>query len=74
MDHDFTVWFSKSFGLFYLIALSVIIVAYAFWPSNKKRFDEAAQSILGDEDKPHRDQPHRDHSHSDQSHRDRPWR
>ena len=60
MDHDFTVWFSKSFGLFYLIALSIIIVAYAFWPSNKKRFDEAAQSILGDEDKPHRDQPHRD--------------
>ncbi|MET0706236.1 MAG: cbb3-type cytochrome c oxidase subunit 3, partial [Tardiphaga sp.] len=44
MDHDFTVWFSKSFGLFYLIALSVIIVAYAYWPSNKKRFDEAAQS------------------------------
>ena len=30
MDHDFTVWFSKSFGLFYLIALSVIIVAYAY--------------------------------------------
>ena len=62
MDHDFTVWFSKSFGLFYLIALSIIIVAYAFWPSNKKRFDEAAQSILGDEDKPHRDQPHRGQS------------
>ena len=31
MDHDFTVWFSKSFGLFYLIALSIVIVAYAFW-------------------------------------------
>jgi cytochrome c oxidase cbb3-type subunit 4 len=76
MDHDFTVWFSKSFGLFYLIALSVIIVAYAYWPSNKKRFDEAAQSILGDEDKPHRDQPHRhrDQPHRDQSFRDQPWR
>ena len=35
MDNDFTVWFSKSFGLFYLIALSIVIVAYAFWPSNK---------------------------------------
>ena len=69
MDHDFTVWFSKSFGLFYLIALSVIIVAYAFWPSNKKRFDEAAQSILGDEDKPHRDQPL-----GDQPSRDKSWR
>lgn len=81
MDHDFTVWFSKSFGLFYLIALSVIIVAYAFWPSNKKRFDAAAQSIIGDEDKPHRDQPsqsdqtsHRDQPHRDQSHRDQSWR
>ena len=74
MDHDFTVWFSKSFGLFYLIALSIIIVAYAFWPSNKKRFDKAAQSILGDEDKPHRDQPHSDQPYRDQPHRDQSWR
>ena len=56
MENDFVVWFSKSFGLFYLIALSIIIVAYAYWPSNKKHFDEAAQSILTHEDKPHRDQ------------------
>jgi cytochrome c oxidase cbb3-type subunit 4 len=59
MDNDFVVWFSKSFGLFYLIALSIIIVVYAYWPSNKKEFDEAARSILGDEDKPRRDQPWR---------------
>ena len=59
MDNDFAVWFSKSFGLFYLIALSIIIVAYAFWPSNKKQFDEAARSILEGDDKPHRDQPWR---------------
>lgn len=55
MDNDTIVWFSKSFGLFYLIALSIIIVAYAYWPSNKKEFDDAAQSILGHEDKPHRE-------------------
>ena len=36
MDNDFVVWFSKSFGLFYLIALSIVIVVYAYWPSNKK--------------------------------------
>ena len=47
MDNDFVVWFSKSFGLFYLIALSIVIVGYAYWPSNKKQFDDAAQSILG---------------------------
>jgi cytochrome c oxidase cbb3-type subunit IV len=55
MDNDFVVWFSKSFGLFYLIALSIIIMVYAYWPSNKKQFDEAARSILDHEDKPHRD-------------------
>ena len=59
MHNDFAVWFSKSFGLFYLIALSIIIVAYAYWPSNKKQFDDAAQSILGNEDKPHREKPWR---------------
>jgi cytochrome c oxidase cbb3-type subunit IV len=42
---------AKSFGLFYLIALSVIVVVYAYWPSNKKKFDRAAESILVDEDR-----------------------
>ena len=65
MDNDFVVWFSKSFGLFYLIALSIAVVVYAFWPSNKKRFDDAAHSILGDEDKPYRDLPSRDQPHGD---------
>ena len=55
MDNDVIVWLSKSFGLFYLIALSIIVVAYAYWPSNKKDFDDAAQSILGHEDKPYRE-------------------
>jgi cytochrome c oxidase cbb3-type subunit 4 len=52
--HDTVVWFSKSFGLFYLLALSVAVAVYAYWPSNKKRFDKAAVSILADEDKPWR--------------------
>jgi cytochrome c oxidase cbb3-type subunit 4 len=54
VEHDFLVAISKSFGLFYLIALSVAVLIYAFWPSNKKRFDHAAQSILRDEDRPWR--------------------
>ena len=54
VDHDFLVGMSKSFGLFYLIMLSVAVVAYAYWPTNKSRFDRAAQSILCDEDKPWR--------------------
>ena len=52
VDHDFLVGMSKSFGLFYLIMLSVAVVAYACWPTNKRRFDRAAQSILRDEDQP----------------------
>jgi cytochrome c oxidase cbb3-type subunit 4 len=52
--HDTLVWFSKSFGLFYLLGLSLIVVVYAYWPSNRKRFDRAAKSIIQDEDKPWR--------------------
>lgn len=51
-DHDTLVAFSKSFGLFYLIALSIGVAIYAFWPSNKARFERAAHDILDDEDKP----------------------
>ncbi|TCU64000.1 cytochrome c oxidase cbb3-type subunit 4 [Bradyrhizobium sp. R2.2-H] len=53
-EHDKLVWFSKSFGLFYLIALSIIILVYAYWPSNKKAFDRAAKSVLHNEDGPWR--------------------
>jgi cytochrome c oxidase cbb3-type subunit 4 len=54
LDHDFLVGMSKSFGLFYLIILSIAVLAYAYWPANKGRFDRAAQSILRDEDQPWR--------------------
>jgi cytochrome c oxidase cbb3-type subunit 4 len=54
LEHGTLVWFSKSFGLFYLIALSIITVVYAYWPSNKKALDHAAKSILRNEDRPWR--------------------
>ncbi|MBR0692763.1 cbb3-type cytochrome c oxidase subunit 3 [Bradyrhizobium lablabi] len=54
IEHAFLVGFSKSFGLFYLIALSIAVVIYAMKPSNKKQFDEAAQSIFRDEAGPWR--------------------
>ena len=50
--HETTLWLSKSFGLFYLIALSIGVLVYTYWPSNKKRFDRAAKSIFRGEDKP----------------------
>jgi cytochrome c oxidase cbb3-type subunit 4 len=60
ISHDFLVGFSKSFGLFYLLALSAAVVIYAYWPSNKKRFNQAAHSILADEDRPYEDKPYGD--------------
>lgn len=51
-DHQSIVGFAKSWGLFYLIALSVGVLVYAFWPSNRKRFDRAKHSILDKDDRP----------------------
>ncbi|SEO06937.1 cytochrome c oxidase cbb3-type subunit 4 [Rhodospirillales bacterium URHD0017] len=52
MLHDNLVWLAKSAGLFYLVALSIVIVAWVYWPSNKKRYDRAAAAILQDDDRP----------------------
>ena len=50
--HEDLVWLAKSAGLFYLIGLSVIVLVYVYWPSNKKRFERAAASVLNEEDRP----------------------
>ncbi|HSH99320.1 MAG TPA: cbb3-type cytochrome c oxidase subunit 3 [Reyranella sp.] len=52
--HDTLVLVSKTFGLFYLIAFSVGVLVYVYWPSNRKKFDHAAEAILEGEDKPWR--------------------
>ena len=52
LDHDTLVFISKTFGLFYLIALSIGVLIFTYWPSNKKRFDTAAKSVLSEDDKP----------------------
>lgn len=61
-SHAGLVVVAKSFGLVYLVALSIGIFAYAFWPSLAKRFDRAANSIIDDEDKPvlHEPKPRED--------------
>ncbi len=51
-SHQGLVVIAKSFGLVYLVILSIGIAAYAFWPSLGKRFDRAANSILDDENGP----------------------
>lgn len=52
LSHEFFVAMAKSFGLFWLIGLSIGITVYAFWPSLGGRFDKAAKSILDDEEGP----------------------
>lgn len=52
IDHEMLVGFAKSYGLFYLLCLSILVLVYSFWPSNKKPFDHAAKSIIEDEDRP----------------------
>jgi cytochrome c oxidase cbb3-type subunit 4 len=52
MLHDDLVWLAKSAGLFYLVGLSILIVAWVYWPSNKKRYERAAAAILDAEDRP----------------------
>ena len=52
LSHDTVVAIAKSFGLFYLIALSIGICIYAFRPRNHNRFERAKNSIFDDEDGP----------------------
>ncbi|MBS0540813.1 MAG: cbb3-type cytochrome c oxidase subunit 3 [Proteobacteria bacterium] len=52
MDHDTFVAFAKSWGLFYLMAMAAGVLLYVFWPSNRRRFDLAKNSILDGEDRP----------------------
>ena len=52
LDHDTVVGFTKSWGLFYLIAMAVGVLVYAFWPANREQFHAAKKSILDQDDKP----------------------
>ena len=52
LDHSTLVAFSKSWGLFYIMALAAGVLVYTFWPKNRKRFDRAKKSILDEGDRP----------------------
>lgn len=51
-DHQSLVLFAKSWGLIYLIVFFLCVCVYAFWPSNRKKFDRAKNSILDRDDRP----------------------
>lgn len=38
--------FAQTWGLIYFVAVFATVVAYAFWPSNKVGFEDAARMPL----------------------------
>lgn len=40
--------FAQTGGLIYFVLMFLAALAYALWPSNQERFDEASQSPLSD--------------------------
>jgi len=60
LSHDVLVVLAKTFGLFWLVGMSIGITAYAFWPSLGQRFNRAARSILDDEQGPLNHSGHRE--------------
>jgi cytochrome c oxidase cbb3-type subunit 4 len=38
--------FAQTWGLVYFVAVFLAVIAYALWPSNKKKFDEASRIPL----------------------------
>jgi cytochrome c oxidase cbb3-type subunit 4 len=38
--------FAQTWGLLYFVAVFLAVVVYAFWPSNKKKFDDASRIPL----------------------------
>jgi cytochrome c oxidase cbb3-type subunit 4 len=52
LTHETLVETSKTWGLFYLMALSFCVLVYTFWPTNRKRFDRAKKGIFDEDDEP----------------------
>lgn len=51
-SHDTLVFVAKTFGLFYLVALSLIFLVHTLRPSMRARYERAARSIFDGEDRP----------------------
>lgn len=44
--YKFLAEFAQTWGLAYFVAVFLIVVAYALWPSNKQKFDQAGRIPL----------------------------
>lgn len=50
MTYESLSAFAQTGGLIYFAGLFALVCAYAFWPSNKTRFDAAARMPLDTEE------------------------
>jgi cytochrome c oxidase cbb3-type subunit 4 len=46
MQYEQVAQFAATYGLIYLVILFAGILAYAFWPANKEKFEKAARLPL----------------------------
>lgn len=49
LDYQALAQFSETWGLLLLVIIFLTAVAWALWPSNKARFEDAAQVPLREE-------------------------
>jgi cytochrome c oxidase cbb3-type subunit 4 len=47
--YRFLAELAQSAGLLYFVGMFLAVVAYAMWPTNKAKFDQAAQMPLQDD-------------------------
>ena len=52
MTYEQVASISQVVALLFFIALFAAVVIYAFWPGNKKRFDEASKLPLDEDPEP----------------------
>ncbi|WP_417468382.1 cbb3-type cytochrome c oxidase subunit 3 [Maricaulis sp.] len=55
--------FAQTWGMLLFILLFTGALAYALWPRNQKRFDEAARLPLSDDDAPITEDANEDRAH-----------
>jgi cytochrome c oxidase cbb3-type subunit 4 len=65
MTYDQVASVSQVVALLFFIALFAAVVIYAFWPGNKKRFDEAARLPLEKDPEPKSDNEPKSDSEKD---------
>lgn len=50
--YDALSTFAQTWGLLFFIALFIGVLAYALWPRNQEKFEDAARVPLREDDKP----------------------